>query len=106
MVHAREAVHAQEARLEHARERQAEVEDQLGEMRGQLHELRGELNGWHASSAGLHSQWEKVSRGLAVMDERQRALLNQQQSLQNDFGRLEEEQKARQERLLDLDGRA
>ncbi len=99
VVQAMEAFHAQETRLERARERQAEIEAHQGEIRERLSELRKELNDWHSISATLHIQWEKASRGLAVMDERQRALLNQQQNLHNDLGRLEEEQKARQERL-------
>lgn len=102
VVHARETLHAQEARLERARERQSEVEVQMRDLREQLQALRNDLNAWHAASAELHTQWEKVSRSLAVMDERQRALLNQQQNLRNDLSRLEEEQKARQERLQDL----
>jgi chromosome segregation protein len=102
ILHAREVVRAQDGRLERARERQAEVEVQIGDLRGQLGLLRSELNQWHAKSATLHSEWEKVSRGLAVMDERQRALLRQQQDLRNDFNRVEEEGKARQARLQDL----
>jgi chromosome segregation protein len=102
IVHDREVVNAQEARLEQARERQAEVEVQSSELRGRMQELRVSLNNWHASSAGLHTQWESASRSLAVMDERQRSLQNQQQSLQSDLNRLEEEQKARQQRLQDL----
>lgn len=102
IIHAREVLHAQETRYEHARERQAEVEVQLGDLRGRLQDLREDLNGWHASSAALHTQWEMVSRGLAVMDERQRSLYAQQQNLQSDISRLEEEQKARQERVQDL----
>lgn len=102
VVYAMEAVHAQEARLQRARERQAEVEVQQGDLLYRLQELRNDLNGWHTSSAALHNQWEKVSRSLAVMDERQRSLMVQQQNLQQDLSRLEEEQKARQERSLDL----
>jgi chromosome segregation protein len=102
VAHAQEVLHAHEARLEKARERQAGVEQELGQQRIRLQEMRNNLNGWHAQSAELHNQWEKVSRNLAVMDERQRALLNQQQSIQNDLSRLEEEQKGRQERLQDL----
>lgn len=102
VAHAQEVLHAHEARLEKARERQAEVEQELGQQRIRLQEMRNNLNGWHAQSAELHNQWEKVSRNLAVMDERQRALLNQQQNIQNDLSRLEEEQKGRQERLQDL----
>ena len=102
VLHSREGQRAQESRLERARERYAEVEVQINELREQLQALRGNLNAWHASSAALHTQWEKVSRGLAVMEERQRAFINQQQNLNNDLSRLEEEQKARQNRLQDL----
>ncbi|RPJ44777.1 MAG: hypothetical protein EHM21_09925, partial [Chloroflexi bacterium] len=100
--HAREVVHAQDVRLERARDRQSEVEVQLDDLRGKLQALRGDLNRWHATSAALHTQWEKVSRSLAVMEERQRALREQRQNLQNDLSRLEEEQKAREGRLQDL----
>lgn len=102
LLHAREVVNAQEARLEQARMRQGEVEAELNELRGGLQELRGALNEWHARSAEVHQQWEKVSRGLAVMDERQRSLVSQQQSLQHDLNRMEDEQKSRQERLQSL----
>jgi chromosome segregation protein len=100
--HCREVLHSQEGRLERARDHQSEVEVQLDDLRGKLQGLRGDLNAWHASSAALHTQWEKVSRSLAVMEERQRALLSQQQNLQNDLSRLEAEQKAREERLQDM----
>lgn len=102
VIHAREVVKIQESRLERARERQSEVEVQIDDLRDKLQALRNDLNTWHAQMAALHTRWEKVSRSLAVMDERQRALVSQQQALQNDLGRLEEEQKARQERLQDL----
>lgn len=102
VLRAREVVHSQEARQERTRERYTEVEGQVSELRGQMMTLRGDLNTWHAGSAALHTQWEKVSRALAVMDERQRALIAQQQNVQADLSRLEEEQKARQTRLQDL----
>jgi chromosome segregation protein len=102
VLRAREVLHTQETRLERTRERQSEVEVQLSDLRGKLQEIRGDLNTWHSSSAGLHTQWEKVSRSLAVMDERQRAMLAQQQNLHNEISRMEEEQKARRERLQDL----
>jgi len=102
IVHAREALRAQEAQLARARERQAEVEGQIGEQRSRLQELRSSLNDWHNRLAALHTQCEKVSRSLAVMEERRRSLINQQHNLENDLSRLEEEQKDRQSRLLDL----
>jgi chromosome segregation protein len=102
VVQSLESFHAQEARLERARERQAEVEIHQSEVRNRLGEIRKELNNWHTISAALHTQWEKVSRSLAVMDERQRALQTQQQGLVNDLRRLEDEQKERQDRLIFL----
>lgn len=99
VVHARESFLAQEGRLEQARERQAEVEVTQGEMRARLQELRGDLNRWHTQSADLHRQWEKISRGLAVMEERQRSLQSQQANLESDLSRTEEEQNDRESRM-------
>ncbi len=102
LAHAREVLRSQEARLEQARQRLSEVEGQMGEVRARLQQLRTQLNAWHAQSAGQHTRREKISRDLAVLDERQRALLNQQQNVESDLSRLEEEHKARQEQLFDL----
>lgn len=97
--HVLEILRVQEGRLESARERLHEVEEQMARMRLRLQESRTSLNTWHTQSAGLHTQREQVSRMLAVLDERQRALLNQQQSIKSDLVRLEEEQKVREDRF-------
>ncbi len=102
LVHAREVARVQEERLAQARERQEAVEAELNQARVRLQDLRGELNDWHNQSAGLHTQREQVSRALAVMDERRRSLVGQEQSALSDLARLEEEQKAREERLAEL----
>ena len=68
-----------------------------------LQELRGKLNVWHSQSAGLHTERERVSRALAVMDERQLSLAAQKRSAESDLARLEEEQKSRQDRLAELE---
>ncbi|NMC78402.1 MAG: AAA family ATPase, partial [Chloroflexi bacterium] len=99
LLRAREAYREQENRLQQTRARQMDMEGQVELSRGKLQELRNQLNQWHSESAGLHQEREKQSRSLAVMDERQRALLEQQQSLQSEQSRLEEEQKAWQERI-------
>jgi len=103
LVHAQQVLRVQEERLQQTRQRQAEVDGQSLKARASLQELRGELNAWHSQSAGLHTQREKVSRTLAVLDERQRAALQQMQNTRSDLARLEEEQKARQDRLADLE---
>lgn len=102
LVHARDVLHAQESRLEAARRRYNQAEARLSELRANLQELRGALNDWHARASALHAQWEKVSRSLAVLDERQRALLQQEQSLQTEQNRLDDEQALRNERLQSL----
>jgi len=100
--HAREALKAQEARQTQARAHLAEIEGQLNELREEVQQVRGKLNTWHGQSAELHRQREQVSRDLAVMDERQRALTEQQLTIQQDVNRLEDDLKAREERLAAL----
>lgn len=102
LQHAREVLHAQEERLESARNRQMEVEAQLGEIRARVQELRLSLGDWHSLLSERHARWEKVSRALAVMDERRSALLSQQQNLDSDKNRLEEELEAQQGHLRSL----
>jgi len=103
LLHTREVVKAQEERLVQARERQGRVEVELSGVREQVHELRGQVNEWHRQSAEIHTRSEQVNKALAVMEERQRALANQQNSTRSDLARLEEEQKARADRLADLE---
>ncbi|MDR3576323.1 MAG: chromosome segregation protein SMC [Anaerolineaceae bacterium] len=102
MAHAREVLKAQETRQQQAHQKLVEVEEQMNGLRVRLTEVRSSLNNWHNQSAGLHGQRERISRDLAVKDERQRALQEQQQSSQSDLARLEEEEKAQQARLLAL----
>lgn len=99
IAHTLEVLHAQESRLEGARENLATIDAHLADLRAELMENRARLNEWHTQSAGLHTQREQVSRKLAVLDERQRALQEQHQSLIADQGRLEEEHTQRQNRL-------
>jgi chromosome segregation protein len=96
---ARESARAQESRLAQAREKLDGVEQKLNAVRSQLLDLRGQLNTWHGQSAELHSQREKQSRDLAVMEERKRALMEQGIILEADLTRQEEEEKSRQNRL-------
>jgi chromosome segregation protein len=52
--------------------------------RERLSGLRAQLNGWHRHSAELHNQREAISRELAVLEERRRALTNTQASIMSD----------------------
>ena len=99
LLHAHEAARVQDGTLLTSREKLKIIESQMTELRSRLQSLRVQLNEWHAQSAHLHVRSEKISRDLAVMDERQRALLEQHQSLQSDLARLEEEYQAGEQKL-------
>lgn len=99
IIHARGALRAQEARLEQTRIKYNQIENQLTQTRNRLQVLRGNLNEWHAESAGYHSQREKVSRELAILDERQRSILDRRSNLSLDLAKLEEDCRARKEKL-------
>ncbi len=70
----RHAVRRQELRVDEARKLHDEAQAQYSAFRERLSGLRARLNAWHRQSAELHGQWESVSRELAVLDERRRAL--------------------------------
>ena len=53
--------------------------------------LRARLNAWHRQSAELHILWETISRELAVLDERRRALDASHASLMADQERAADE---------------
>ena len=97
LAHAQDIVRVHELKVEQARDKLAGVEIELKTLREQLNQLRAELNEWHSQSADLHNQWEKISKTLAVLDERERALSDQQAALQTDLATREEEQNARQQ---------
>jgi len=100
---AREAVRAQEARVQEAREEHAKAQADYNAFRERLSELRAQLNAWHRQSAELHSQREEISRELAVLEERRRALLSLQTSALADRERLSDEERLAQERLVEAE---
>ncbi len=102
LTRTREVLRMQEERLEHARGNLQQVDYDLSALRSRLQELRSELNEWHTHSAGLHQSREKISRSLAVLDERQRSLSEQSSALDGDIASLEEEAIAGSERLTTL----
>lgn len=99
----RDVVQVQDLRLEQTRQRLEAVEVDLTQQRQGLQAARNELNGWHAQLAGLHGEWEKVSRTLAIYEERQRAMQDQEQSAGRDLARLEDEHKAQQARMAAIE---
>lgn len=106
--HTREVVRVQDERLEQAREKLSGVEIEASAVRERLQKVRADLNTWHAQLAEQHTDWEKTNRSLAVMDERERALIEQEQNQQRELARLEQEQKSlnsRYDNLLEEAGR-
>jgi|CXWL01.1.fsa_nt_gi chromosome segregation protein len=80
----RETVRGQENRVREARESHEKTQAAYTTFRERLSGLRAQLNGWHRQSAELHTQRESISRELAVLDERRRALTATQASILSD----------------------
>ncbi|MEN4041701.1 MAG: chromosome segregation protein SMC [Anaerolineaceae bacterium] len=99
VARARDIYQTQEHRLEQARSHLIEAEKKVTSSRAMLQEVRSSLNQWHGQQAEFHRKREHTSRNLAVLDERQKALLEQEHQLQAEFGRLDEEYASGQERL-------
>lgn len=99
VLHAREVLQVQEQKLAETRRKYEGVDNQVRDLREQLGQVRSQLNEWHNQSAELHNQREKVNRALAVLDERNRALLAQQATIQLDLTKVEEEEQLHHDRL-------
>lgn len=97
--HVHDILKAQESRLELARQKHAEVNQEMNMVRGQVQVLRGQLNDWHTQSSRLHSDLGQVSRQIAILDERQRSLNEQKINWQSEITRSEEETQAYQSDL-------
>lgn len=102
VAHKQDVARTHEERQFQAREKLLEVENRLETKRLQVSEQRNTLNRWHTESAEKHRDREKINKDLAVLEERQRALTNQLQSLSSDQARLEEEQTNRTRQLESL----
>jgi chromosome segregation protein len=103
LIDAQESVKAQEARVQEARKAHAAAQAEYNAFRERLSSLRTKLNAWHRQSSELHGQREKVSRELAVMEERRRALLASQTSALTDQERASDEENMARERLAEME---
>lgn len=98
----REILKNQEEKVIAAREKRGEIETRVDEARLRLQELREQLNGWHMATSDHHRQREKISREIAVLEERVKAHQNQNFSLANDLQKAEELDLSYRERLVFL----
>jgi chromosome segregation protein len=86
----REILRQQENRQSQARESFQGVQSEYVSFRKRILELRTQLSDWNRESSDLHSQRESVSRELAILEERQRSLLNSRQSVTLERDRIDQ----------------
>jgi chromosome segregation protein len=103
LTDAREVVKVQDARVRGSRDIHAKTQAEYNTFRERLSGLRAQLNTWHRQSAELHNQREETSRGLAVLEERQRSLLSAQSSVLADKNRTSDEEQIARERLAEAE---
>ncbi len=87
----RETVRGQDTRVRESRAVHEKSQEGYAAFRERLSGLRAQLNGWHRQSAELHNQREAISRELAVLEERRRALTNTQAFIMSDQERAMDE---------------
>jgi chromosome segregation protein len=104
LTHSHDVLKAQETRFEVVKNRFDEADGQLEDQRTRVQELRTELNQHHSASSQFHAQREKVSKNLAVLDERQKSYLLQQKNFQFDKIELELGQSVRLEKYQIMRG--
>lgn len=98
----REILKNQEQKVEIARAKRGEIEVVVDAARARLQELREQLNAWHMDTSELHRQREKISREIAVLEERIRSYQNQDISLKNDLLQNEDLARTYQDKLSAL----
>ncbi|MBA3075283.1 MAG: chromosome segregation protein SMC [Anaerolineae bacterium] len=102
LVRSKEILRNHEEKVKSARQKRLDIDTNVQTARTRLMQLREELNLWHTESAGIHSGREKISRDLAVLDERFRSLRDQEVSLRNDLNNNEEQSVVQKEKLESL----
>ena len=90
-----------EAKLNEARTSYQAIRQNFATFRDHLNGLRARLNSWHRQSSQLHENRESTSQALAVLDERQRSLLDNRQAGMSEQSRLAEELRIARDRLAE-----
>ncbi|NPV57969.1 MAG: chromosome segregation protein SMC [Anaerolineae bacterium] len=102
LTHAKQVLTTQEERLEQARKHLMEVEHETSAIRETIQKLREQLSQWHSDLGGIHRERERVSRELAILEERQKSLNETLASSKSDFARIEHGLQAKRDRLDQL----
>jgi chromosome segregation protein len=84
--------------LESTRQRETELDEEINLLREHRQEIRDRLNNFHSQSADLHTKREKISRELAVAEERARYLQEQESRARGDLTQSDEEKSRFEER--------
>lgn len=103
LTDARDAVRAQEARMNDAKAIYEKAGAEYSAFRERLSGLRAHLNDWHRKAAELHTQRETLSRELAVLEERRRALTAQQANILSDQESVSNELHLARERFQEVE---
>ncbi len=98
LMDAQDAATHQEANLERARKAQAEMDKQNTALRGQIQAQRDVVNALHRQMAEKHTERERVSRELIILEERIRSLVTQDQGARDEVNRLSDEAEALKQR--------
>jgi len=99
----RETVKGQDLKALEARTAHEKTQTEYITFRERLSGLRAQLNAWHRQSSELHNQRESISRELAVLEERRRALVSSQVAVFTDKERTADEEKLARERLAEVE---
>lgn len=102
LLRCREILKNQEEKVNLARGKRVGIEARVQETRVRLAAVREELSVWHMESASYHSNREKTSKDLAVLEERQRALQELEGSIQSDIARNEEQLTSQDQQMAGL----
>jgi chromosome segregation protein len=92
VTNARNHAEARESDRNNLRQEQIEAEQELIETRSRINSLRTKLHQWSQDLSELYRTREEVGKSLAVSSERHRWLADQERSLHNEIGALEEAQ--------------
>jgi len=102
MNESRDLALSHDAKLQEVREAHQDIRQKFSEFRDKLQSLRSQLNSWHRESSKLHNNRENISREMAVLEERRRALIENKQNALVELNRLEVEIGATKDRLIEV----
>ena len=102
MNESRDLVISHDAKLQEIREAYQGTRHKYSEFRDRLQSLRSRLNSWHRESSKLHTNRETISREMAVLEERRRALTENKQNALDELSRLEVEFGSINDRLVEV----